>query len=85
MNSLDETDARITENIGRAARFLDEVFDDPSLLDEIPAGTYVLIADSTVDERAMADAAARMTAAGKPAKVYRLDGTRSSTRTASGS
>lgn len=85
MSSDDETDARITENIGRAARFLDEVFDDPSLLDDIPAGAYVLIADSVADEVTMADAAARMTAAGKPATVYRLDRTRSSQRTGSGS
>ena len=84
MNSADETDARITENIGRAARFLDEVFDDPDLLDEIPAGAYVLVADSTADQATMEDAAARMTAAGKTAKVFRLSRAKAPGRTTSG-
>ncbi|MDQ3655485.1 MAG: hypothetical protein M3457_10440 [Chloroflexota bacterium] len=85
MSNSDETDARITENIGRAARFLDEVFDDPSILDGIPAGAHILIADSETNEVTKADVAARMTAAGKPAEVYRLSGTRPTRRTVIGS
>ncbi len=85
MNMSDEADARITENIGRAARFLGEVFDDPSILDDIPAGAHLLIADGAANEQALVAVAARMTAAGKLATVYRLDRVRSSQRTGSGS
>lgn len=85
MINTDGSNDRITENIGRASRFLDEVFDDPSILDRIPAGAHILIADSAADEVRKADVAARMTAAGKPAEVYRLSGTRSTRRTVIGS
>ena len=85
MTSDDESDARITEGFGRAAQFLGEVFDDPSLLDDIPPGAHILIADDAADEIALAETAALMTAAGKPATVYRLGRARSSQRTGSGS
>lgn len=84
MDMSDEAAARITENMGRAARFLGEEFDDPRLLDAIPAGAYVLIADSVADEAALADIAARMMAAGKPATVYRLGRAQSSHSTGLG-
>jgi hypothetical protein len=47
-------------------------------------GAYVIVADDAADEAAMVDVAARMTAAGKPATVYRLGRARSDRQAGSG-
>ena len=67
----DAARARVTENLTLLARFMDEVFANPALAEEVPDGATLVLFDATAEtlDRAKADAADAMERAGQT--VYR--------------
>ena len=65
---------RITANIDLAGRFIDSLFDNPALLDEIPDGASVVILpdDDPRLARMNEEAGRRMQASGKTVRFFRL-------------